>query len=66
MAFGQAENGVFKKVIEDYVLKDSQPNIQHSSITLLVIDSPKYMRDVSVNGFLKFREKYKNLKKRHL
>ncbi|MGD2033805.1 MAG: hypothetical protein PVF73_02040 [Bacteroidales bacterium] len=61
VAFSQSENVIYKKVIDEYVLKNRQPNSNYSSITLIVLEKPNYMRKLEVNEFSRFKGKYKKL-----
>ena len=57
-AHNQAENIIFKQVIDDYVLKYRQPNIKHSSTTLIILETPLYMRKLELKEFSTFKDKY--------
>ena len=57
--YSQAESVIFKRVIDDYVLKYRQPNIKYSSTTLIILEKPLYLRKLELNDFSRFKEKYK-------
>ncbi len=59
--YSQTENKIYKRIIDDYVLKNRQPNIKYSSTTLIVLEVPFYMKKLDVNEYSRFKEKYKKL-----
>jgi hypothetical protein len=59
--YSQPENKIYKKIIHDYVLKQSQSNFKYSSTKLIVLEDPINMRKLNTNEFSRFKEKYKKL-----
>lgn len=63
-ANSQVENTIYKKIIDDYVLKLRPPNIDYTlKTTLTVLEKPAYMDTLNINDFNRFKEKYEKLDK---
>lgn len=57
-SYCQDECIIFKKVIDEYVLKYRQPGIKYSSTTLIVLETPNYMRKIVITDFLRYKNQY--------
>ena len=58
----QDEIIIYKKIINEYTLKNKQKNLKETSITLIIIEMPRYMRKLDDNEFSRHKRKhYKNL-----
>lgn len=63
-ANSQVENTIYKKIIDDYVLKLRPPNIDYKlKTTLTVLEKPVYMDTLNIDDYNRFKTKYEKLDK---
>ncbi len=60
-AYAQNETAIYKKVVEDYILKYKQPNTGSASVTFIVLDAPRYMNKLDSSDFSRFKGQYDKL-----
>ena len=59
--YGQADNIIYKEVMDVYVFKHVQPNLRDSPKVIVVLKAPIYLRRIDSSEFYLFNKKYKSL-----
>ena len=57
----QVECNIYEKIIDAYTLKHKQPNDNRTSVTLIILETPYYMKKPEIGNFFVYKTQYKKL-----